>query len=268
MVSPITFRNADLIPGAPAGAIQSSVNLTADGQFVGTQGYSLIRLSSNDTTPANRTFNIQSGPNPTINPAGNFILILNFTSAGGTTALLLNSGNVRLISDWAPTAGQSLTLQWDGQFWNELARTGAGTLEATGTLTQANLISMFTTPVTLLQTARPTQAYIVSSLELFHSYSTAAYTGGGDVAIQYDTGASPILLFDVAIVTGGANARRYAIPTIYDLDSSTGTATGFDLTNAMGKSISITNAAGVFAAGNAANVLKWKLQYRSVIVLP
>lgn len=267
MVSPLTFRNANLVPGMPAGAIQSSVNLTADGQFVGTQGYSLIRISSNDTTPSNRTFTIQSGPNATINPAGNYILFLNFTSGANTTCLLQNTGNVRLIADWTPTAGQSLTLQWDGVFWNEIARTGAGTLEASGTLSQTQLTTMFTTPVTLLPTSRPNQAYIILSIEFFHSYSTAAYTGGGDVAIQYDTGAVPIVLADVALVTGASNLRTICTPTIYDLDSTTGSSTGFNLAGALAKSVTITNAAAVFAAGNAANVLKYKIRYQVQTVL-
>lgn len=261
------FRNANLIPGGPLGAIAQASNLTADGQFVPTQGVGLIRLSSDDTTPNNRNFTIQSGPNATIDAAGNLLLILNFTSRGNTSCRLANSGNVQLISDWTPTAGQSLTLQWDGTFWNELARTGAGTLEASGTLTQANLISMFTTPVTLLPVSRANQAYIIMSVEFFHSYSTAAYTGGGDIQIQYDTGASAIMLNDVALVTGASNLRTYSNPTIYQLDASTGTSTGYNLANALAKSVTITNLTAVFAAGNAANVLKWKLRYQVATVL-
>lgn len=261
------FRSANLIPGGPLGAIAQSATLTADGQFVPTQGVGLVRISSDDTTPNNRNFTIQSGPNATIDPAGNLLLILNFASGGNTSCRLANSGNVRLISDWTPTIGQSLTLQWDGTVWNELARTGAGTLEASGSLTQAQIISMFTTPVTLLPTSRANQAYILMSVEYFHSFSTSAYTGGGDVQLQYDTGASAIVLNDVALVTGGANLRTYSTPTIYQLDASTGTSTGFNLANALAKSVSITNLVGVFAAGNAANVLKWKIRYQVVTVL-
>lgn len=268
MPSPNTFRNAALVPGSPLGSVDKSVNLTADAQFVGTEGVSLIRISSNDTTPSNRTFTIQSGPNPTMAPGGSNMLIFNFASAGNTSCLLANSGNMRLISDWTPTLGQSLTLMWDGSFWNELARTGAGSLETSGSLTQSQIQGMNATPVTLLATARPNQAYIIDSIEYFHSFSTLAYAGGGDVAVQYDTGATVIALADVALVTGGANLRTYAVPTIYNLDASTGTATGFNLANAAGKSVTITNASAAFTAGNAANVLKYKLKYRLLTVLP
>lgn len=261
------FRNANLMPGGPLGVISSSVTLTADDQFVGTQGVGLIRISSNDTNPFNRDFSIQSGPNPTVDPAGNLLLILNFTSGSNTSCRLPNSGNVRLIADWTPSAGQSLALQWDGSFWNELARTGGGFIEISGSLTQSQIQTMFTTPITLLPAPLSNQAYIIQGLEFFHSYSTAAYTGGGDVQLQYDSGATAIILADVTLVTAASSLRTFCTPTIYNLNATAGTSTGFDLSTALGKSVTLTNLVAVFAAGNAANVLKWKLRYTLQTVL-
>lgn len=267
MPTPNSFRNSAVMPGSPLGAIDRSVSLTADGQFVSTQGVSLIRISSDSATASSRSFTLQSGLNPTIAPTGSNTVVLTFASGSGTSALLVNSGNMRMSGDWAPTQGQSLTLMWDGFFWNELSRTGGGHSEASGTLTQANITAMNGAPVTLIPAASAASAYVVESVEFFHSYSTAAYTGGGDVTIQYDSGASVLMLFDVALVTATSNIKVYAEPTIYTLDASTGTGTGFNLSAAAGKSISVSNASAAFAAGNAANVLKYKIRYKTISVL-
>lgn len=262
-----SFRNAALQPGAPLGSIYSNATLTANNQFVQNQGMSLVRISSDSTTASNRTFTIQSGANPTMAPGGNNTLVLTFTSGSGTSALLVNSGNMRLSGDWAPSQGQSLVLMWDGFYWNELSRTGGGHSEVSGTLSQANIIAMNATPVTILPAASSTSAYIVESVEFFHSYSTAAYTGGGDITVQYDSGASVLMLLDVTLVTATSNLKVYAEPILYTLDAGTGTGTGFNLSAAAGKSLSISNATAAFAAGNASNVLKYKIRYKTISVL-
>lgn len=325
------FRSANLLTGSPLGAVDATVNLTADNQFVMTQGLSLIRLYSDNTTASNRTFTIQSGLNATMDPGGNNLLTLIFEAGSSYTCQLVNTGNVKLSADWTPVQYQSLVLRWDGQYWVEVSRapsstiassltsahifvgngsnvatdvalSGDATLANTGamtiansaittaklndasvtaaklasdvsatvtvSLTQANIIAMGVTPVELLPAAAAGTAYIIDSVEMYHSYSTAAYTGGGDVQIQYDSGATAIMLFADTIVTAASSAHSYSWPTVYHLNTSTGTANGgIDLANAVAKSVTITNAGGAFAAGNAANTLKVKLTYHIVTQL-
>ena len=135
-------------------------------------------------------------------------------------------------------------------------------------LTQANIIAMGVTPVQLLAAAAAGTYYVIDLVEVLHTYSTAAYTGGGDVAIQYDAGAVAIADLDVTLVTAASSFNGLSKPSLYDIDASTGTAkSGFDLANAVAKSVTITNAGGAFAAGNASNILKVSLTYRVVTAL-
>lgn len=137
-------------------------------------------------------------------------------------------------------------------------------VEATGTLSQANIIAMGVTPVTLVANPAAGVALIVDEVEILHTYSTAVYTGGGDVALEYADGTNVVLYADT-LVTGGSSLKSVVKPTIYDLDSSTGTATGFAIVAAQG--LQITNVGGAFAAGNAANILKWRVRYHLLTLL-
>lgn len=361
------FRSANLVTGSPLGAVDFTVNLTADNQFVMTQGLSLIRLYSDNTTATNRTFTIQSGVNATMDPGGNNLLTLIFEAGSSYTCQLVNTGNVKLTADWTPIQYQSLVLRWDGQYWIEVSRapgsiastsltsahifvgngsnvatdvamSGDATLANTGaitiansaitnakvsasaaidysklatltsgnilvgsaggvatsvamsgdativasgaltiapaiyrktnvSLTQANIIAMGVTPVEILPAASAGTYYLIDSVELIHTYSTAAYTGGGDVQLQYDSGAVAVVLFADTVVTAASSGQWVIKPTIYDLDASTGTGQGFATAGAVAKSVTITNAGGAFAAGNAANIIKVSVTYRVVTAL-
>lgn len=140
-------------------------------------------------------------------------------------------------------------------------------IEATGTLSQANLIAMYTTPVEMIAAPASGLAHIIDEIEIFHDYTTAVYTGGGDVSIQYGTSGAAICLADVTLVTGSSDTKRLLKPTIYNLDSTTGTAIGFDISTASATNISVTNATAVFAAGNAANIIKYRIRYHTVTLL-
>ncbi len=137
-------------------------------------------------------------------------------------------------------------------------------LEATGTLTQANLIAMYTTPVTLIADPAAGMGLIVDEIEFRHAYSTTVYTGGDDVSVEYSDG-TDIVLLDKTLVTAGSSTARIVKPTIYNLDDVTGTGLGFAITAAKG--VQITNATAVFAAGNVANVLKWRIRYHLVTLI-
>lgn len=361
------FRSANLVTGSPVGAVDTTVTLTADNQFVMTQGLSLIRLYSDNTTAANRTFTIQSGYNSTVDPGGNNLLTIVFEAGSSYTCQLANSGNVKLAAAWEPLQYQSLVLRWDGTYWIEVGRapsstiasaltaahifvgnasnvatdvavtgditmsnaglvgistgvivnadvnaaaaidfsklgaltsgnilvgsagtvptsvamSGDATIVASGavtvapaiykstsvSLTQANIVAMGVTPVELLPAAAAGTAYIIDEIEFLHTYSTSAYTGGGDVQIQYDSGAVAIVLYNDTIVTAASSSHTVIQPTIYDLNASTGSAEGFATAGAVAKSVTITNAGGAFAAGNAANIVKVKLRYHVLTLL-
>lgn len=139
-------------------------------------------------------------------------------------------------------------------------------LEATGTLSQANIIAMFTTDVSLIAAPGAGKAIVVDEIEFFHDYSTAAYTSGGDVSVLY-TGSTVICLADVTLVTAAADDYLLMRPTIYNLDNSTGTAIGYDLNAEENKGVDITNATGVFATGNAANIIKYRIRYHVITLL-
>jgi hypothetical protein len=146
--------------------------------------------------------------------------------------------------------------------------TGAagGQLEATGTLSQANITSMYTAGIELVPAPGAGKTIIVDEIELFHDYATAAYTGGADVVIEYDA-STDIFLFDSTLITATSDAKVIVWPTIYHLDSSTGTATGFDILTVANKAIKITNGTQVFAAGNASNIVKYRVRYHIVTLL-
>jgi hypothetical protein len=324
------FRSANLVTGSPLGAVDITVMLTADNQFIMTQGVSLIHLQSDNTTATSRTFTLESGLNATMDPGGNNLLTIIFESGSSNTCQLVNTGNVKLTADWTPTQWQAISLRWNGQYWVEISRTpetlatvaltsghlfigsagnvatdtalsGDATLANDGTLTianlavstakiaanavtaakvasdvfatttvsltQANITGMNGTPVQLLAAAAAGTYYYIQSVEILHTYSTAAYTGGGDLIIQYDSGATAIIDFDSSLVTAASSAQYVGRPTIYDLDASTGTSKGFDTAGAIAKSVTITNAVGAFGAGNAANILKVRLTYRVITAL-
>jgi len=135
-----------------------------------------------------------------------------------------------------------------------------------GSLTQAQIQAMNSTPIELLAAPAAGYAHVVDEIEIFHDYATAAYTGGGDLSLKY-AGSSTIALFDVALVTATADKKVYVKPSYVDLDASTGTAQGFDLGAVAALAIQITNASAAFADGNASNILKYRINYRTVKLL-
>ncbi len=144
---------------------------------------------------------------------------------------------------------------------------GVQTISATISLTQANIVAMGVTPVQLLAAAGAGTYYVIDQIEFIHTYSTSAYTGGGDVAVQYSSGSVVIADFADTIITAASSSNVVVKPTIYALDDTTGTSEGFATAGAVAKSVTITNAGGAFAAGNAANIAKLRLTYRVITAL-
>lgn len=171
-------------------------------------------------------------------------------SAGGVATSVAMSGDATIVAAGTVSLATSAVT---------LAKTAPAVMkEATGTLTQAQLLAL-NTPVELVAAQGAGTVIVVDEVELFHSYSTAAYATGGDLAIEYGTSGTNILLVDSGLVTGVASKSVVVQPTVYDLDSSTGTSEGFDVTSEANKPVQITSAA--FTDGNAANVVKYAVRY-------
>lgn len=131
-----SFRSGNLQPGFGLGENPQNVSLAADNTsiFV-TRNQPWLRLVSNDTTAANRTFTLTSGP------VDGYVLTLTLVPNGAVTtgrAQLLSTGNVNLSGGtWEPAVNDYLTLQWDAlsATWREVARQGAGQQLVAGTYT-------------------------------------------------------------------------------------------------------------------------------------
>lgn len=138
-------------------------------------------------------------------------------------------------------------------------------VEATGTLTAANIAAMNGAPVTLIAAAGAGKVIVVDEIEFFHDYAVAAYTSGGDVTIEYETSGLDINVFDEALVTAAADDNWLVKPLTYT--STASTASHASLTANANKAVLITNATGAFATGNVANIIKYRIRYHVVTLL-
>lgn len=139
-------------------------------------------------------------------------------------------------------------------------------LEATGTLTQANIVGMQGTAVDLIAAPGAGKIIIVDEIELFHDYAVAAYAGGGDVSFQYGTSLKPISVLDVLAVTV-ASDKNYLIKPSASYTSSATAATETDLSTSVNVPVQVTNATTAFTGGDATNIFKWRIRYHVVTVL-
>lgn len=141
--------------------------------------------------------------------------------------------------------------------------------EATGTLSQANIQAMNGAAVTLIAAPGAGKVIVVDEIEIFHDYATAAYTNGGDVTIEYETSGVDVLVFDVALVTAAADANYvWKVGDSQVAYTTTATAaSATDLSTSANKALTITNATAAFAAGNASNIIKWRIRYHVVTLL-
>lgn len=138
-------------------------------------------------------------------------------------------------------------------------------VEATGTLSAANIAAMNGAAVELLAAPGAGKVIIVDEIEFFHDYAVGAYTGGGDVTIEYETSGLDVNVFDVALVTAGADDNWLVKPLTYT--STASTSSHASLTANANKAILITNATAAFAGGDATNIIKWRIRYHVVTLL-
>lgn len=119
-------------------------------------------------------------------------------------------------------------------------------------LTAANLIAMYTTPVAILP-ALPGRSYVVDSVEFVMTRTATAFTSGGVVALQYDStangaGTATHATIAASVVTG-ASGTTYTtrIPVVQsDIASA----------SIVGKGLYISNATAAFATGTGTAVMK------------
>lgn len=100
----------------PLAQTSLTVSLTADNTAVDPNGYTLLLISSDNTTATNRTFTLAANANV------GAMLYCVFTSGASTTAELADTGIQKLSAAWTPVQYGTLTLISDGTNWIELAR--------------------------------------------------------------------------------------------------------------------------------------------------
>lgn len=137
-------------------------------------------------------------------------------------------------------------------------------LEATGTLTQANLLAIGT-PITAIAAPGAGKIIIVDEVELLHTYSTTQYATGADVQLEYATSGDSIALIYDTFVTEAASSNKVIKPSTYNLDGSTGTAAGFDVTANANKAVQWNGSN--FTNGHASNIVKYRIRYHVVTLL-
>jgi hypothetical protein len=133
------------------------------------------------------------------------------------------------------------------------------TAEATGTITQAQLLDLFNTPVELIAAPGAGLYVVVEEMEVLHTYSTAVYINGGILQVEYGDG-TDIISYPASVVTNGASASYFGVPGGYQRSGSAGTG-GIDLTTAINSNVRLANLVGVFLNGNVANILKYRIRY-------
>lgn len=152
------------------------------------------------------------------------------TDAAGNTCIFTNSG-----TSAAPV-------------WEQ------GTGSVTVNLSAANLIAMYATPVSIVP-AVTSKAIIIDSMEFIITRTATAFTGGGVVAVQYDStangaGTATTATIAATVVTGAAGKTYTArIPVVLS-DVASASISGIGLY--------ISNQTAAFAAGTGTAVVKVK----------
>lgn len=106
------------------------------------------------------------------------------------------------------------------------------------TLTNAQLDTMFTTPIVLIPAPGAGKTIIVRQLEFVMTTTSTAVTGGGNVTFQYSGGNAVTNNVATAVVTAGAGTT-YTVRCPIDVTAVSNTG------------ITITNGTAVFAGGTA-----------------
>jgi len=129
---------------------------------------------------------------------------------------------------------------------------GSGTVHVS--LTAAQIIAMYTTPVSLMAAPGTGMAIIVDNITFKMTRTATAFTGGGAVEFRYTDASGAKVSADVAaalVTTGGAGT---AFANVRGIEAS--------VTPVANAAIVVTNADAVFAAGTGTAVVT--IQYHIV----
>lgn len=111
------FRDGNLDRGQPLGMTVQQISLVADNTRIDPSNTSLVQLTSDNTTAANRTIVINQST--LVGHELHLVLV----SSGATACELANSGTCKLAAAWTPASQyQAITLVSDGTYWVEKCR--------------------------------------------------------------------------------------------------------------------------------------------------
>jgi len=133
-----------------------------------------------------------------------------------------------------------------------------------GTLTLAQMQTLYTTPVQVLPPLNTGFMYVVDNMVLEAEYGTAAFTGGGNIYLQYGTtpaGTTPASANVAAAFLTGLSAN-----SVISATGSINSTTGLAVSVVNGAAITLTNAAAVFAVGTGGSAA-YTVYYKVVPVV-
>jgi hypothetical protein len=139
----------------------------------------------------------------------------------------------------------------------------SGTYVFEGTLTQADILGMYASPIVAVP-GKPGKTAILLGVQLKHNYSTLYYTDGGALTFAtYDPATESVeetlmLVGSTIITEEDVETETYVQPSVYNLDAETGTAVG-PLMDIPGVGICITNADAAFENGAEGNTLSYRI---------
>jgi hypothetical protein len=151
-----------------------------------------------------------------------------------------------------------------GAAW-AMAASSKGIQYATGNLTRAQLITMFSAPTVLLPAPGVGFLNVVNGfmINLVYGGAGAAFAGGGDVTLQYTAASNPGAGFDASEDIAVTN---FTVAAINKSAFSNGHADAVLTANGSNAVVAITNAAADFTVGTDSSAV-WHVWYSIVPVL-
>lgn len=163
-----------------------------------------------------------------------------------TTALTTNTSNI--ATNTANIATNTVDIGNLETFQDLLAPASiaTGPISISVDITKANILAMNGTPVEVLAGQGADTAIEFISAVLIYDYNTAAYTGGGDVTLEYSGGAAVTTTITAANSFAAAGDKVFSMMRLNAAGGYTMPVnTGLDITNATGAFVDPGTAAGV-----------------------
>ena len=174
-------------------------------------------------------------------------------------AITTTAADVSNISTYHATPGDTQNTEIRAALTKvvaDLTAQDARILTAEYSITEANIVGMNGTPVTVLAAQGAGTAIQFIDAVLIYDYDTAAYTGGGDVTLEYSGGATVSTTIAAANSFGASGDKVFSFAAL-------NAAGGY--TMPVNTGIDITNATAAFAdPGTAAGVGRLKISYRVI----